>query len=80
MIEFERSLEPVPLTEPAPADGWVRVEDGLPEVRDDVFFLCDGDLFWCEYDGGWTGLRAVRSLRADRSLCRRLCLWTGGTP
>lgn len=27
---FRSSFEPVPLPEPAPADGWVRVEDGLP--------------------------------------------------
>ena len=29
---FRERYEPVPLPEPAPADGWVRVEDGLPEL------------------------------------------------
>ncbi len=32
MIEFERSLEPVPLPEPAPADGWQPIETAPKQV------------------------------------------------
>lgn len=69
MIEFERSLEPVPLPEPAPADGWVRVEDRVPPDGLSVLVLINGlvstvlswranGAWWCitDYSRGLEGV------------------------